>query len=55
MILIRKKLFRVQEKVLDKQQSIKISVVDPNTLNLDPNPGFGPKLNPDSGPDPGLF
>ena len=54
-ILIRKKLFRVQEKVLDKQQSVKISVVDPNTLNLDPNPGFGPKLNPDSGPDPGLF
>ena len=30
------------------------SVVDPNTLNLDPdpNPGFWPNLDPD--PDPGL-
>ena len=29
------------------------SVVDPNTLNLDPDPGFWPNL--DSGPDPGLY
>ena len=28
------------------------SVVDPNTLNLDPDPGFWPNLDPD--PDPGL-
>ena len=27
------------------------SVVDPNTLNLDPDPGFWPDLDP----DPGLF
>ena len=27
------------------------SVVDPNTVNLDPNPGFWPTLDPD--PDPG--
>ena len=26
-------------------------VVDPNTLNLDPDPGFWPNLDPD--PDPG--
>ena len=34
------------------------SVVDPNTLNLDPDPdpGFWPNLDPDPylGPDPGL-
>ena len=29
------------------------SVVDPNTLNLDPYPGFWPNLDPDPGPDPG--
>ena len=29
------------------------SVVDPNTLNLDPDPGFWPNLDPDPGPDPG--
>ena len=30
--------------------------VDPNTLNLDPDPGFWPNLDPDSdpAPDPGL-
>ena len=30
------------------------SVVDPNTrtLNLDPDPGFWPNLDPDPGPDP---
>ena len=28
------------------------SVVDPNTLNLDPDPGFWPNLDPV--PDPGL-
>ena len=33
------------------------SVVDPNTLNLDPDPGFCPNLDldPDPGPDPGLY
>ena len=37
------------------------SVVDPNTLNLDPDPGFWPNLDPDPGfwpnldPDPGLY
>ena len=25
------------------------SVVDPNTLNLDPDPGFWPNLDPDPG------
>ena len=30
---------------------VRVSVVDPNTLNLDPDPGFWP--NPD--PDPGLY
>ena len=31
------------------------SVVDPNTLNLDPDPGFWANLDPDPdpGPDPG--
>ena len=29
------------------------SVVDPNTLNLDPDPGFWPNLDPDPDPDPG--
>ena len=28
------------------------SVVDPNTLNLDPDPGFWLNLDPDPGPDP---
>ena len=28
-------------------------VVDPNTLNLDPNPGFWPNLDLDPDPDPG--
>ena len=34
-----------------------ISVVDLNTLNLDPDPGFGSNLDPDPypGPDPGLY
>ena len=33
------------------------SVMDPNTLNLDPDPGFMPNLDPDPGPvpDPGLL
>ena len=31
------------------------SVVDPNTLNLDPNPEFWPNLDPDPGPDPWLW
>ena len=30
-----------------------VSVVDPNTLNLDPDPGFWPNLDPD--PDLGLY
>ena len=46
---------------------VKISVVDSNTLNLDPDPGFWPNLDPDPGfwpnldpdpgpdPDPGLY
>ena len=29
------------------------SVVDPNTLNFDPDPGFWPNLDPD--PDPGNY
>ena len=29
------------------------SVVDPNTLNFDRDPGFWPNLDPD--PDPGLY
>ena len=32
---------------------MKISVVDPNTLNLDPYPGFWPNLDPDPDPDLG--
>ena len=31
------------------------SVVDPKTLNLDPDPGVWPNLDPDSDPDPGLY
>ena len=36
---------------------MKISVVDPNTLNLDPDPGFWPNLDPDPdpGPDPAYY
>ena len=37
-------------KYLEKTQA-SISVVDPNTLNLDPDPGFWPNLDP----DPGLY
>ena len=33
-----------------KQGSPKTSVVDPNTLNLDPDPGFSSNLYPDPGP-----
>ena len=32
-----------------------ISVVDPNTLILDPDPGFWLNLDPDPGLDPGLY
>ena len=32
---------------------VSCSVMDPNTLNLDPNPGFWHNLDPDPGPDPG--
>ena len=27
-------------------QALEVSVVDPNTLNLDPDPGFRPYLDP---------
>ena len=30
-----------------EQCSFVISVEDPNTMNLDPDPGFWPNLNPD--------
>ena len=33
--------------------TLKTSVVDPNTWNLDPDPGFWYNLDPD--PDPGLY
>ena len=33
--------------------SVPASVVDPNTLNLDPDPGFWLNLDPD--PDPGFY
>ena len=29
--------------------------VDPNTLNLDPDPGFWLNLDPDADPDPGYL
>ena len=29
--------------------SISVSVVDPNTLNSDPDPGFLPNVDPDPG------
>ena len=32
---------------LDSWIKVGTSVVDPNTLNLDPNPGFWPNLDPD--------
>ena len=36
-----------------------VTVVDPYTLKLDPDPGFWPNLDPDPGPnldpDPGLY
>ena len=34
--------------------NVKNSVVDPNILILDPDPGFWPNLDPNPGPDPGL-
>ena len=39
----------VMERVL--KVIVASSVVDPNTLNLDPDPGFWPNLDP----DPGLY
>ena len=30
-----------------------LAVLDPNTLNLDPSPGFRPNLDPDPDLDPG--
>ena len=43
-----------KEEKHDKKtvRALHTSVVDPNTLNLDPDPGFWPNLDPD--PDPGL-
>ena len=37
--------------------NLEVSVVDPNTLNLDPDPGLWPNLDLDPGPDPdpGLY
>ena len=35
--------------------SLQASVVDPNSLNLDPDPGFWPNLDPDPGLDPGFY
>ena len=37
-----------------EKKSDKTSVVDPNTFNFDPDPGFWPNLDLDPGPDPGL-
>ena len=51
-------LLHLQKK--QKTCNVTISVVDPNTLNLDPDPdtGFWPNLDPDldpgTDPDPGL-
>ena len=36
-----------------KKSMVTCSVVEPNTFNLDPDPGFWPNLDPD--PDPGLY
>ena len=36
-------------RVVDHDPNYLASVVDPNTLNLDQNPGFWPNLDPDRG------
>ena len=35
--------------LISKRKYDRTSVVDPNTLNLDPDPGFWPNLDPDPG------
>ena len=49
-------MFRVSI-IIEQNSTLDPSVVDPNTLNLDPDPGFRPNLDPDPGPDPdpGLY
>ena len=37
----------LQNKTVNSIWYVKTSVVDPNTLNLDPDPGFWPNLDPD--------
>ena len=52
----------VEEGQYQSTHFVGTSVVNPNTLNLDPDPGFWPNLDPDPGfwpnldldPDPGL-
>ena len=43
--------------LISKRKYDRTSVVDPNTLNLDPDPGFWPNFDPDldPNPDPGLY
>ena len=48
---IRRK--RVAKPGMATKRFQKCSVVDPNTMNLDPYPGFWLNLDPD--PDPGLY
>ena len=47
----KKKMIANNLEKRKKMGKITGSVVDPNTLNLDLDPGFWPKLNP----DPGLY
>ena len=42
----------VCQLISDNFSTIYSSVVDPNTLILDPDPGFRPNLDPDQGPNP---
>ena len=41
---------------MSTNKPITVSVMDTHTLNLDPDPGFWPNLDPNPGPilDPGL-
>ena len=41
--------YRYSTVPINKFRSGIISVVDPNTLNLDPDPEFWPNLDPDPG------
>ena len=49
--------YRYSTVPINKFRSGIISVVDPNTLNLDPDPEFWPNFvpNPNLGSDPGLL